>query len=441
MKKITGGLFAVLLLWGAASPPAWAGPAIEHWTRAEGGEVYFVAARELPIVDLELTFPAGSVRDGDLQGLATLVADMMLEGTAELDAEAIAAGFENLGVEVQASANRESASIQLRSLADDEHLEPALALLGKVLAGASFPDNAFQRAKRNRLLSLRQEQEKPASIAERAFYSALYGAHPYANPPSGTEAAVTRLERADLVGFRDRYYVASNALVSLVGDLDRQRADEIAATLLAHLPTGAAVRPLPQVAEPDKGHNIAIDHPSTQTHLRLGHPALARRDPDFFPLYVGNHILGGSGLVSKIFLEIREKHGLAYSAYSYFFPMQMAGPFVIGMETRNDQTDQALGVLDQVLREFIEKGPSEADLRDAKRNISGGFPLRLDSNKKILAYLSMIGFYQLPLDYLDTFVAKVEAVTAEQIRAAFQQRVKPENLVRVTVGGAAPAGP
>ena len=176
-------------------------------------------------------------------------------------------------------------------------------------------------------------------------------------------------------------------------------------------------------------------HPSTQTPILIGQPVLSRDDPDYFPLYLGNHILGGSGLVSRISKEIREKKGLAYAAYSYFQPMKQKGPFTIGMQTKNDQAGEALTILDSVLRDFIDRGPEAGELNQAKKNIAGGFPLRLDSNKKILAYVGMIGFHQLPLDYLDTFVEKIEAVSAAQVRSAFQRRVDPQTLVWLTLGG------
>jgi zinc protease len=168
-------------------------------------------------------------------------------------------------------------------------------------------------------------------------------------------------------------------------------------------------------------------------------PGIDRKDPDFFSLFVGNHILGGSGLVSKLFEEIREKRGLAYSAYSGFKPMQKKGPFVLGLQTRNDQTGEALKVLNRTLADFIAKGPTEAELTAAKKNITGGFPMRFDTNKKLANYVAMIGFYDLPLNYLDTFTQKVDAVTVASIVDAFKRHVDLNLLQTVTVGGDAQA--
>jgi zinc protease len=152
-------------------------------------------------------------------------------------------------------------------------------------------------------------------------------------------------------------------------------------------------------------------------------------------LYVGNHVLGGGSLVSKLFDEVREKRGLAYSASSQFMPLFREGPFVMSLQTRNDQTEQAIQVMDETLDDFIKNGPTEAELLAAKKNITGGFALRTDNNSKLTEYVSMIGFYQQPLDYLDQFPAKVDAVTVAEIKDAFQRRIRPEWLQTVAVGG------
>jgi zinc protease len=204
--------------------------------------------------------------------------------------------------------------------------------------------------------------------------------------------------------------------------------------LTAGLAAGEPAPALPEV--PDLPSRVVeeLDFPSTQTHVYVGQPGMRRLDPDYFPLYVGNHILGGSGLVSLLMEEVREKRGLSYSVYSYFLPMTERGPFLMGLQTKNDQAAQAREVLMGTVRRFREEGPSEAELAAAKKNITGGFPLRIASNSKIVQYLAVIGFYGLPLDYLDRFSARVSAVTAEQIRDAFGRRVHPARFATVVVG-------
>ncbi|MBT3506081.1 MAG: insulinase family protein, partial [Piscirickettsiaceae bacterium] len=204
--------------------------------------------------------------------------------------------------------------------------------------------------------------------------------------------------------------------------------------LMTGLPQGDMVKPLNSVSALTQAKQVEIAHPSQQTHIMMGQPGISRDDPDYFALYVGNHILGGSGLVSQLSNEIREKRGLSYSTYSYFRPMHQQGPYQFGLQTRNDQAQQALEVMQATLKAFIINGPTEAELTAAKQNITGGFALRVDSNSKIADYLTMIGFYGLSLDYLETFKGKVSNVTVAQIKEAFARRVHPDKMITVMVG-------
>jgi zinc protease len=244
-----------------------------------------------------------------------------------------------------------------------------------------------------------------------------------------------KLSREDIQQFHKRYYVASNAVIAIVGAVTRQEAETLAQQVIGKLPAGKEAPPLPAVTSLSASRLEQIGFPSQQTHILIGQPGIKRGDPDYFPLYVGNHILGGGGLVSRLSEEIREKRGLSYSTYSYFSPMRMAGPYILGLQTRNDQTAEAHRLMQKVLSEFVAHGPTAEELDAARKNITGGFPLRIASNSKIASYIAMIGFYGLPLDYLDRFNERVEAVTLEQIRDAFQRRVAPDKMLTVIVGG------
>lgn len=414
---------------------AFAGPEIQHWRTANGARVLFVESHELPMVDVDVVFDAGSARDGTRPGLAALANSLLYEGAAGLSADQIAQQFENLGAQYAAESQRDMANLTLRALSDAKTLQQAVDLLAKVIAHPDFPAASLERQRNNMLLGLQMELEQPASIAERAFYKALYGDHPYALPPSGTETALKAIGRDQLVDFKRSYYVGANAIVGIVGDLSRGAAEQLATQVIGGLPRGEPAPALPEVSMPSAVPAVEIAHPSQQTHILLGQPGVSRLDPDYFPLYVGNHILGGSGLVARISQQVREARGLAYSAYSYFVPMRRPGPWIAGMQTRNDQAGAARTLLLEVIDQFIAQGPTADELHRAKQNITGGFPLRFNSNKKILGYIAMIGFYDLPDDYLETFTQRVEAVTAEQIRDSFQRRLKPDSLVGVTVGG------
>lgn len=420
------------LLTGVAQ----AAPKIEHWTLDNGARVYFVRAQELPLLQLRLVFDAGSSRDpAERPGTAVYTGRMLNFGAAGFDADAIAAGFENLGAEFGTGVDRDMASVELRSLSDRKLLQPALDLLATVLAEPTFPQHAFERERARGLVGLQRDAQQPDVIAEKAFMRSLYGAHPYAHAPAGTETSLKSLTRDDLVAHHRRYYTGANAWLAIVGDATVGEAKEIARRVLGRLPRGAAAPPLAAPTALTAPVRQQIAFPASQSHIRLGQPAIARTDPDYFPLLVGNYTLGGGGLVSRLADEIREKRGYAYSVYSYFYPLRVAGPFMLGLQTKNAQRDDALKVVRKVLTDFVTEGPTPKELDAAKKHLTGSFPLRLDSNKKIADQLSAIAFYGLPLTYLDDFIPKIEAVTIEQVRDAFKRRIDPERLATVIVGG------
>ncbi len=415
------------------------GVKINHWTTDQGVRVYHVEAPEIPMVEFELQFDAGAARDGDLGGLAMLTNGLIAEGAADLDASAIAARFESVGAIYGNSSQRDAASLSLRSLTDPPLLNQALETFVLVLGKPTFPQDSLERERSRMLVGLQSEQESLESLSEKAFYKALYNSHPYAAPERGTEATVKAIKREDVQRFFNDYYVASNAVLAIVGAVTEEEARSLAGKIGSALKKGQPAPALPPVASLEKPNTVRLNHPSQQAHILMGQPGVRRGDPDYFALYVGNHILGGSGLVSRLAEEIREKRGLSYSQYSYFAPMRLEGPYILGLQTKVEQAEQARQLLHDELKKFIAEGPTDAELQAAKQNITGGFPLRIAGNSKIVGYLGMIGFYKLPLDYLETFNANIEAVTKEQIKAAFAKRVNPEKLVTVVAGGEAAA--
>jgi zinc protease len=422
----------VLLLF--MSTTAFAIPKIQHWQTEKGTSVYFVETHELPMVDIRIVFDAGSGRDGDNPGIARLTSSMLAQGAAGLDADQISQGFEDLGAKFGSGANHDSVNVNLRVLVDEEKLNAAIENMKRVITSPDFPVNAFERQKNRTLVGIRHKQQSPNELASDAFFAAIYGKHPYAVPKEGTEESIQQINIEAVREFHRRLYVAANAIVAIVGDLDRVRAEHLVNNLFADLPAGKKEKPLNKVKSLTKPDTIKINHPSTQTHILVGQPGIRRDDPDLFPLYVGNHILGGGGMVSRLFEQIREKRGLSYSTYSYFLPMRQAGPFVAGLQTRNDQADAALDLLVKELRTYVKNGPTEEELEASKQNLTGGFPLRIDSNGDIINYLAMIGFYELPLDYLDTYNEKIMSVTVQDVKNAFQKKLSPDRMIKVMVG-------
>ncbi len=415
-------------------PYVQAAPLIQTWQSEKGANVYFVEAKELPMVDIQITFDAGSARDGDKAGLSGLTNSLLDEGADGLTAGQISQGFDKLGANYGGSAGYDHASINLRSLSDHAILDAALENFARVLAKPDFPEDALARQKNRALIGIRSKQQSPSALASDAFFAEVFKGHPYATPSSGTEESISVLARENVVEFHKNYYVAKNATISIVGDLTKAEAKTKVESLLKELPAGEKPQAIPKVLTLEKAVTIKIDYPSTQTHILIGQTGIKRGDADYFPLYVGNHVLGGGGMISRLFKEIREKRGLSYSANSYFSAMRENGTFIASLQTRTDQTEKALAVLQAHLKTFIDNGPTEIELAASKKNITGGFPLRLASNGKIISYIGMIGFYGLPDNYLETFSANVNAVTVAQIQDAFRRRLSPDKFVTVMVG-------
>ncbi|NOR52008.1 MAG: insulinase family protein, partial [Gammaproteobacteria bacterium] len=392
---LVGVLLTSLVITQAAS----ANPVIEQWQTEKGARVFFVEAPELPMVDIKIVFNAGSARDGKTPGIALFTNGMLEEGAGKLNVEQIATGFDDLGARFSSGSGSDMDTLSLRSLTQKGLLEPALELFATVTGRATFPTKAVERVRDQILVSLTSQEQKPGTIASKAFYASLYGEHPYASPGSGTKESVKAITREALIKFYRRYYVSSNAMVVIVGAVNRQRAEEIAEEVTRHLPEGRKVAKL-MVPYPITAKEQRIEYDSSQTHILLGQLGYRRGDGDKFALYLGNYILGGGGFVSRLTEEVREKRGLSYSVYSYFSPMQETGLFVMGLQTQNTKADESLVVMHKTLNRFLKEGPTEKELIAAKKNITGGFPLKIDSNSDLMGYVQVIGFFGFPLDYL-----------------------------------------
>jgi zinc protease len=461
--------FAVL-----GAPAALAAIPIQQWVLPNGARVWLAESHSIPMVDVQVDFDAGGRRDpADKAGLASIAAHMTSKGIAAgdraagppqgasapsggsavasatsvgasepaLDENQLSEAWADLGGGFGGGASGDRMSFTMRSLTYPDLLPKAVQLAARQLGDPTFPEAIWQRERERMSASIREANTKPATIAGRAFQHAVYGSHPYGFET--TEATLGRISVADMRDFYRRSVEPCRAKVSIVGDVSRVQAETLVTNLLARLPQrpGGACEPLPAVADVEAlaaPVTQAIPFQSAQAHVLIGQPGYKRSDPDFFPLTVGNYILGGGGFVSRLTSEVREKRGLSYSVSSYFSPGLHAGAFTIGMQTRPDQTAQAVKVSRDVLESFVSQGPTAAELQAAKDNLVGGFALRIDSNRKLLDNVANIAWNNLPLDYLETWTRQVEKVTVDDVRGAFARKLQPDRMVVVTVG-ASPA--
>jgi zinc protease len=414
---------------------------LKRWNTANGMQVLFAQSKDLPIVDLRLVFDAGGARDMDidmqLPGLAKLTNGLIYEGSTGLSAQYIAETFEGMGVLYGNGSYRDMAVLDFRSLSDKNIFPKAMDLINQILAEPVFEPKVLDRERNKMLVALKLAEERPSSKASLAFYKALYEnkvKHPYASPTDGTKESLKNITRNDLIKYYKKYYVANNAILAVVGDLSLQEVEQLAERLSQTMSKGQHAAKLPQVNTDKKGQTIRIKHPSTQTTIVMGMPILKRGDKDYYALYLGNHILGGSGFSSRLVKEIRVKQGLTYSVSSYFSQMRAKGPFQIGLTTKNESADKAIKLVNKVVENFIKNGPTEKELKQAKLNISGSFPLRTKSNKNIVEHLAVIGFYNLPENYLDIFKEKIAKITLKEIYETYKRRVDLSKLSTIVVG-------
>jgi len=426
---------------------AWAALPIQHWTQPSGAKVYLVESHGIPMLDVQLDFDAGDRRDpADKAGLATIVSRMNRKGLAArpgqpaLDENQLSEAWADLGAGLTVSASADRLSFSLRTLSYPDLLPQAVALAARQLGEPSFPEAIWTEERARISAAIREANTRPATQASKAFATAVYGPHPYGYDT--TEASLARISVADMRQFYARFIEPCRAKVSLVGDVTRAQADALVKALLARLPQRDAARcealpPVAEVAPLSAPVTRTIAFESAQAHVLIGQPGYKRSDPDFFALTVGNYTLGGGGFVSRLTTEVREKRGLTYSVYSYFAPGLHAGAFTIGLQTRPDQAAQAVEVARAVLAKFVADGPTEAELKAAKDNLVGGFALRIDSNAKLLDNVANIAWNNLPLNYLDTWTAQLEKITAADIKAAFARKLQPERMVTVVLGAGA----
>ncbi len=430
---------------------AWAGIPIEHWTQASGVQVYLAQSPVIPMVDVQIDFDAGSRRDPAQQaGLAAATASMAGKGVRAgqrstepaLDENALGEAWADLGASFGAQASGDRMSFALRSLTYPDLLTKAVQLAARQLASPAFPPDIWQRERESLTASLKEANTRPATLVNRAFSQAVYGGHPYGFEM--TEATLSKITVADMAAMYQALIQPCRAKVSIVGALNRAQADELVQQLFRGLSTDSktacpALAPVAEVAPLTASSEQHIPFDSAQAHVLLGQPGFKRDDPDYFALTVGNYILGGGGFVSRLTTEVREKRGLSYSVYSYFSPGLHAGAFTVGLQTRPDQSDQALKVARDVLAEFVRHGPTEAELKAAKDNLVGGFALRIDSNRKLLDNVANIAWNNLPLDYLDTWTQQVANITLADVKSAFARKLQPDRLVTVVLGGVSTA--
>ena len=408
---------------------------ISKYVTKNGVEILYTKSENIPMIDIKITFDAGSNKDRELKGLSMLTHSLLDEGTSKMNSEAIASAFESTGAIFSTSVNKDKSSVSLRSLADKKYLEPSVKMLLKILSDSVFPKSEVILQKERTLSSISEDKSDPSEVSSNLFFKEIYGNYAYGFPSIGSEESIEKIKRKDIINFYKENINSSNASIAIVSSLSKKDIINLSEKISKSLSFSSPKKNgLNNFQKNNKKKYIFKKFNSEQAHIYIGGQSIKRGSKNHLPLYVGNYIFGGSGFSARLMKELRVKRGLTYGVYSYIYPMKNIGPFVVGIETKAEQAQESVRLIHKMLKEFHANGPTDKELTHAKEAIINGFPLRIDSNQDILNYLSMINYYDLPINYLNTFTDKISKITKKDILRAFKEEIDVNNLITLVVG-------
>ncbi len=425
---------ATMTLALISTAPAFAGASrIERIVTPAGIEIWLVRDRNLPMISLEFAFLGGASQDpADKPGVANFVASLLDEGAGDLDAAAFHERLEERAISLAFGAKRDNLRGSIRTLT--ENRDQAFELLRLSLTAPRFEGQELERIRAAVLAQLRRRSTNPSDIAADRWFARAFPGHPYGRPVQGTLESAAKIAVDDLRAYVRRMLARSNLKIAAVGDIDAAELAVLVDRTFASLPARSDPVPVADVEPRGLGTSETIELKVPQTVITFGSVGLKRADPDFIPAFVLNHVLGGGGFESRLFREVRERRGLAYSVYSYLAPYEHTGLFLGGVSTRNDRAAETLEIIVAEIKRIATDGPTADELEKTKRFLIGSYPLRFDTSGKITANLLDIQIENLGIDYIDKRNALIEAVTFEDIRRAARRFLAEVKLLVMLVG-------
>ena len=399
-----------------------------------GIKAWLVESHTLPMVNVNISFKAGSVFDmEDKNGIASLTASLLSEGSGDMDAATFTKEIEKLGGLFSTGAGKLSSTISMRMLSENK--EKSFALIGQAITNPRFDAEDFERVKDAKITSIQVASQNSSHVAHKLLKEHLYENHPYGHPAGGTESSLQNLSRFDVKRFYDRNYHLKNMVVSVVGDIQAAELATYLDEIFSGFKEGEVENEFP-TQTPDVTPVVVKQEMNVpQSTVYLAHKGITRENPDYYAVYFMNYILGGGGFNSRLMEEIREKRGLAYGVYSYFEPMPGGGSFIASVSTKNADAPTSIRLIKEEM-ERLKQGVSDAEYEGAMSYLKGSFPLRLDSSSKVLGYLNTMQLENLGMDYLDMWTTRIGKVTKEDVKRMANKYLHPENLMTVVVGGA-----
>jgi len=417
----------------ALSPSVATATEIKTLTTPGGLKAWFVQEPSIPIISLQLSFKGGLAMDPvGREGLANMASGLFDEGAGEMPSLAFQTRLEELAISLSFSASKDNFSVSLRTLTSNR--DEAFRLLGLALTQPRFDDKAVERIRRQILTGLESDLEDPNAIAAKLWFKKMFGDHVYGRPSRGTPQSIAAITKSDLQSFATSRFGRDNLIIGAVGNIDGAELSRLLDSALQSLPAQAAPENVPEVKVNAVGSTTVVRKPNPQSTVMFGMPGVKRDDPDYYAAYVMNYVLGGGGFTSRLYQEVREKRGLAYSVYSYLYPYEHSAIYLGGVATANARVAESLKVIKAEIARMARDGVSAEELAGAKTYLNGSFPLRLDSNAKIARMLTAIQISKLPIDYIERRPGFINAVTPEDIRRVAQRLLRTDAITFVIVG-------
>jgi len=429
LSFVTGAALAL-----ATVSPSHAAAKIQRLVSPGGIEAWFVQDATVPLIAMEYSFAGGSSQDPkDKSGVANLVGDLLDEGSGDLDSKTFHERLDRRAIELSFSATRDTFRGSLRMLRDNK--DEAFDLLRMALTSPHFDTADVERIRSQVISGLRRETTNPSSLASRQFLEVAFGDHPYGRQTNGTLESVPTVTAADMKDYVGRVLAKDTLKVAVVGDVDPATLGKLLDHTFGSLPAKANLVPVPDIeaAKPPQRAFVPLDVP--QTVITFGGPGVKRSDPNFMAAYVVNHILGGGGLSSRLYREVREKRGLAYSVFESLLWMEHSAVFIGNTGTRADRANDTIDAIEKEVRRIAEEGPTQKELDEAKSYLKGSQMLALDTSSKLAQALLQYQQDKLPIDYIEKRNAIVDAVTLDDAKAA-AKRLWGQGLLTVVVGRA-----
>jgi zinc protease len=416
----------------AEKPPASRASTVQKVKTPGGLEIWLVEDHTVPMVAFEFAFKAGASQDPDGKaGVAHMLSALLDEGAGPYDSEAFHRALDDLAVEISFHASHDNFSGEMKTLS--RNIDKAFDLLRVAVCEPRLEAEAIERVRSQVLAGLRHEAKDPGRVAGRAFREDAFPGHPYGRPTQGSLETVPAITRADLVAMHRNCLARGNILIAAVGAIDASRLAALADSTFEGLPGKANVAPIAD-ATPVMDARRVIDLDVPQSTIRFGLPGVSRHDPDFMTAVVVNHILGGGVFSARLFKEVREKRGLAYSVHSQLASHDHAAMFTGGTSTKNERAAESLSVIEEEIAKLVAEGPDADELDKAKKYLVGSYVLRFDTSTKIAANLVGLQTDGFPVEFLDRRNELISAVTMADVKRVARRMFEGRKLL-VTVAG------